>query len=120
MLGDINDKETLQMRLKLIEQLLSCASEQGLGKASNSLGIGFQMDREYLKALKTFHQGVKNGSELSANVLARVFNNTKKEKYLDNLNLKEDSERGRRYKIIGDYLYNKDYLQPKVPDLDEI
>ncbi|WP_338422460.1 DUF6396 domain-containing protein, partial [Aggregatibacter actinomycetemcomitans] len=70
--------------------------------------------------MEVFHQGVKNGSELSANVLARVFNNTRKEKYLDNLNLKEDNERARRYKIIGDYLYNKDYLQPKVPDLDEI
>ena len=39
---------------------------------------------------------------------------------MDELNLKEDSERARRYKIIGDYLYEKDYLQPKVPDLDDI
>ncbi|OZV17079.1 hypothetical protein RO04_08185 [Aggregatibacter actinomycetemcomitans] len=120
MLGDINDEETLQMRLNIIKQLLSCASEQGLGKASDSLGIGFQLDKEYSKALKTFHQGVKNGSALSANILVGIFSNTKKEKYLDSLNLQEDPERSRRYEIIWKYLAYKDYLQPKVPDLDEI
>ncbi|MBN6070687.1 sel1 repeat family protein, partial [Aggregatibacter actinomycetemcomitans] len=76
--------------------------------------------KEYQKAIAVFHQGVKNGSELSANVLSRVFNNTREKDYLENLNLKKDSERAHRYKIIGDYLYNKDYLKPKVPDLDEI
>ncbi|WP_420910132.1 DUF6396 domain-containing protein [Rodentibacter pneumotropicus] len=45
---------------------------------------------------------------------------TQEEKYLDNLNLKEDNERSRRYKSIWKYLAYKDYLQPKVPDLDEI
>ncbi|KOE69030.1 hypothetical protein D18P1_0310920 [Aggregatibacter actinomycetemcomitans serotype f str. D18P1] len=120
MLGDINDEETLQMRLNIIKQLRSCASEQGLGKAYDSLGIGFQLDKEYSKALKTFHQGVKNGSALSANILVGIFSNTKKEKYLDSLNLQEDPERSRRYEIIWKYLAYKDYLQPKVPDLDEI
>ena len=36
------------------------------------------------------------------------------------LNLSEDHERSRRYRIIGDYLSDKDYLQPEVPDLDDI
>ena len=58
-LGDINDEETLQMRLEIIEKLRTCASEQGLGKASNSLGIGFIIDKEYAKALEAFHQGVE-------------------------------------------------------------
>ncbi|OOF57346.1 SEL1-like repeat protein [Rodentibacter myodis] len=120
MLGSINDDETLELRIKLVDQLRACASKQGLGEASDMLGIRLQRKKEYQKALEVFHQGVKNGSDLSANVLARVFNNTKEEKYLDNLNLREDSERARRYKIIGDYLYDKDYLQPKVPDLDDI
>ena len=120
MLGDINDEETLQMRLKLIEQLLSCASEQGLGKASSFLGIGFKMDGEYSKALEAFHQGVKNGYSSSASRLEEAFSGKQKNGDMDFLNLSEDSERSRRYKIIGDYLYDKDYLQPKVPDLDDI
>ena len=119
-LGDINDEETLQMRLEIIEKLRTCASEQGLGKASNSLGIGFIIDKEYVKALEAFHQGVKNGSSLSASTLEEAFSGKQKEGDMDFLNLSEDSERSRRYKIIGDYLYEKDYLQPKVPDLDEI
>ena len=119
-LTDIKDEGTLQQRLKIYEQLLSCSSEQGFGEASEMLGLGYESDKEYSKALEAFHQGVKNGSELSASVLSEVFNNKRENKYLDDLNLKEDSERARRYKIIGDYLYEKDYLQPKVPDLDEI
>ena len=119
-LTDIKDEGTLQQRLKIYEQLLSCSSEQGFGEASEMLGLGYESDKEYSKALEAFHQGVKNGSELSASVLSEVFHNKRENKYLDDLNLTEDSERARRYKIIGDYLYDKDYLQPKVPDLDEI
>ena len=119
-LTDIKDEGTLQQRLKIYEQLLSCSSEQGFGEASEMLGLGYESDKEYSKALEAFHQGVKNGSELSASVLSEVFNNKRENKYLDDLNLKEDSERARRYKIIGDYLYEKDYLHPKVPDLDDI
>ena len=120
MLGKINDDDTLEMRIKLIDQLRACASGQGLGDASEMLGLRLERKKEYQKALEAFHQGVKNGSELSGNVLSEVFNNKRENKYLDDLNLKEDSERARRYKIIGDYLYDKDYLQPKVPDLDDI
>ena len=120
-LGDINDEETLQMRLEIIEKLRTCASEQGLGKASNSLGIGFIIDKEYAKALEAFHQGVKNGDSQSALQLANGFNEkTRPDDKLNFINLQPDLERSYRYKIIEDYLYEKDYLQPKVPDLDDI
>ena len=120
-LGDINDEETLQMRLEIIEKLRTCASEQGLGKASNSLGIGFIIDKEYAKALEAFHQGVKNGDSQSALQLANGFNEkTRPDDKLNFINLQPDLERSYRYKIIEDYLYEKDYLQPKVPALDDI
>ena len=92
MLGKINDDDTLEMRIKLIDQLRACASEQGLGDASEMLGLRLERKKEYPKALEAFHQGVKNGSELSASVLSEVFNNKRENKYLDDLNLKEDSE----------------------------
>ncbi|WP_369801893.1 hypothetical protein [Rodentibacter sp. Ppn85] len=41
-LGKINDDDTLEMRIKLINQLRACASEQGLGDASDMLGIRLQ------------------------------------------------------------------------------
>ena len=121
MLEQINDEDTLQLRIKIVEKLLSCASEQGLGKASNSLGIGFRIDKEYAKALEAFHQGVKNGDSQSALQLANGFNEkTRPDDKLNFINLQPDSERSYRYKIIEDYLYEKDYLHPKVPDLDDI
>ena len=38
-LGSINDDETLELRIKLVDQLRACASEQGVGDASDMLGI---------------------------------------------------------------------------------
>ena len=119
-LTEINDEETRPLRLKIYDQLLACASEQGLGQASVMLGIGLQRKNEYQQALEVFHQGTKNGSSSSASRLEEAFSGKQKDGDMDFLNLSEDSERSRRYKIIGDYLYEKDYLQPKVPDLDDI
>lgn len=120
MLGDINDEETLQMRLNIIKQLRSCASEQGLGVASNFLGIHLQSDQEYNQAVKVFYQGIKNGNAASARYLSNGFSGLQKEDDMYFLNLSEDQERSKRYKVIARYLSDKDYLQPKVPDLDEI
>ena len=120
MLGDINDEETLQMRLNMIKQLRSCASEQGLGIASNFLGIHLQSDKDYKDAVKAFYQGVKNGNAASARYLSNGFGGTQKEDDMYFLNLQEDLERSKRYKAIARYLSDKDYLQPKVPDLDDI
>ena len=120
MLGKINDDDTLEMRIKLIDQLRACASGQGLGDASEMLGLRLERKKEYQKALEAFHQGVKNGSSLSASTLEGAFSGKQKEGDMDFLNLSEDPERARRYEIIWKYLAYKDYLQPKVPDLDDI
>ena len=120
MLGDINDEETLQMRLNMIKQLRSCASEQGLGIASNFLGIHLQSDKDYKDAVKAFYQGIKNGNAASARYLSSGFGGSQKEDDMYFLNLQEDLERSKRYKAIARYLSDKDYLQPKVPDLDDI
>ena len=119
-LTDINDEETRLLRLKIYDQLLACASEQGLGQASVMLGIGLQRKKEYQQALEVFHQGTKNGSSSSASRLAEAFSGKQKNGDMDFLNLSEDPERARRYEIIWKYLAYKDYLQPKVPDLDDI
>ncbi|TCP93247.1 hypothetical protein EDC44_1222 [Cricetibacter osteomyelitidis] len=119
-LEGINDEETREMRLALAEKFLLCSSQQGFGKASESLGIGFKIHKEYAKALEGFYQGVKNGNSGSARYLFKGFSGTQKEENIHFLNLPEDQERSRRYQIIARYLSDKDYLQPTVPDLDEI
>ena len=124
MLADIEDSEETQeafkYRLALVEQLRTCASEQGLGEASSNLGISFQMDKKYPEALKVFHQGVKNGDVISALNLSSGFSQKINKDDLNFLNLSPDEERSKRYDIIRKYLSRNDYLQPKVPDLDEI
>ena len=125
MLADIEDSEETQeafkFRLNLVKQLWACASEQGLGEASINLGISLQSDKKYSEAVKVFYQGVKNGDAMSASTLRGGFSQqTTKDNRLDFLDLAPDEERSRRYDIIWNYLAKYDYLQPKVPDLDEI
>ena len=125
MLADIEDeeetKEAFKYRLNLVKQLWACASEQGLGEASINLGISLQSDKKYFEAVKVFYQGVKNSDSMSASTLRGGFSQqTTKDNRLDFLDLALDEERSRRYDIIWNYLAKYDYLQPKVPDLDEI
>ena len=123
-LFDIEDKEESQeafkYRLDLVEQLRTCASEQGLGDASSNLGSSFKLSKKYAEAVKSYHQGVKNGDSISASVLKRAFSQKTSKDSFDFLDLALDEERSRRYDIIWNYLAKYDYLQPKVPDLDEI
>ena len=124
MLADIEDSEETQeafkYRLALVEQLWACASEQGLGEASINLGISLKSDKKYTEAIKVFHQGVKNGDVISALNLSSGFSQKINKDDLNFLNLSPDEERSKRYDIIRKYLSRNDYLQPKVPDLDEI
>ena len=124
MLADIEDSEETQeafkYRLKLVKQLRSCASEQGLGEVSSNLGISLQMDKKYQEALKVFHQGVKNGDSISALVLSHAFESGVQADNLNFLDVSPDDERVKRYHMISSYLSRYDYLQPKVPDLDDI
>ena len=117
----IKDEKTLYFRFETAEKLLACASEQGMGIASQYLGITLQLEKKYQEAVKVLHQGAKNGDSQSARRLAHGFKNGLNENNkLDYLALKPDAERQMRYKIIEEFLYNHDYLNPTVPDLDKI
>ncbi|MBN6074393.1 sel1 repeat family protein, partial [Aggregatibacter actinomycetemcomitans] len=117
----IKDSNTLKIRLDISEKLFFCASEQGNGTASKWLGISLQTDQRYDESVKIFHQGVKNGNDSSARRLAKGFKKGVKEAdKIDYLALSPDAERQKRYSMIEDYLYENDYLNPTVPDLDKI
>ncbi|MBN6076042.1 sel1 repeat family protein [Aggregatibacter actinomycetemcomitans] len=119
----IEDKASLQFRLKVGDKLFACASEQGLPEASEELGLSLQIDKKYSEAVKVFHQGTKNGNALSARRLMKAFSgkaSNKHGRFSDSLDLSADLERSKRYDMIENYLYNNDFLHPKVPDLDEI
>ena len=120
-LSDMQDDRTYELRKKLRVQFYSCASEQGFGEASLNLGLMFQIQKNYSDAVKVFHQGAKNGNYLSASRLLHGFDKKiTADNEIDYLALKPDAERKARYEKIWDYLFDHDYLQPKVPDLDKI
>ena len=118
---NIQDPATLKLRLDISEKLFFCASEQGSGGASETLGISLKNDTRYAEAVKVFHQGVKNGNDASARRLSRGFTvGMSESNKIDYLALKPDAERQMRYKTIARYLSDNDYLNPTVPDLDKI
>jgi len=123
-LSDIEDEseteEAFKYRMDIAYQLWSCASEQGLSDASSILGNMLQSDKNYSGAVKVFHQGVKNGDSISALVLSHAFESGVQADNLNFLDVSPDDERVKRYHMISSYLSRYDYLQPKVPDLDDI
>ena len=92
-----------------------------MGIASRYLGISLQLEKKYQEAVKVLHQGAKNGDSQSALALSYGFKKGISESNkIDYLALKPDAERHMRYKTIARYLSDHNYLQPKVPDLDQI
>ena len=122
----IKDEPTHAARLSFSEQLEKCASENGYGEASNARGIFLQATKKYPEALETFQKGIRQGDSSSASWLKNAFelklktqeSNSFESMY--NLDLDLDLDRVKRYTTILDYLFTYDYLNPKVPDLDQI
>ena len=53
-------------------------------------------------------------------MLSHAFESEVQADNLNFLDVSPDDERVKRYHMISSYLSRYDYLQPKVPDLDEI
>ncbi|RAR51919.1 hypothetical protein C7401_13582 [Paraburkholderia unamae] len=101
-------------------QMYRCAADQGHGKAATSLAIGRQDDGFYAEALKAFQQGVMAGNSQAAWALENGFAVTPENRVLYYVDVPNDPERSRRYKLIGKFLDANDGLNPKVPDIDQI
>jgi TPR repeat protein len=104
---------------QISRQMMGCATDQGYGKAASYLGIDLKTDKLYSEAVIAFQKGVKVGNSQAARFLANGFN-TGPTDALYYLGQDKDSERSRRYKLIGEFIDNNDSLNPKVPDIDQI
>ena len=122
LLRKVKDKKSLAIRREIWVKLFKCASEQGNKDSSTPLALDYQLDEKYTDAVKAFHQGVRNGDSMSALFLAPAFKSVIPESNkLDYLAIKQaDPERAIRYEMIEEYLSRNEFLDPKVPDLDEI
>lgn len=99
-------------------KMLECAFAQGYGPAALKLGVTLNgndpaLNEDYARALKVLHEGVKWGSEDSANYLFASFDDG------DALASNTiDKARSERYKALADALYTNPDL--RFPNLDKV
>lgn len=101
-------------------QMWRCAAEQGHGEAALALGIHLTNGGLYREAIQALQLGVKAGNEVAALGLDEGFNGPASTDRLYFLGQEKDPERAARYKAIGKTLSDYSYLNPKVPEIDQI
>ncbi|MBI5925493.1 MAG: sel1 repeat family protein [Aquabacterium sp.] len=100
--------------------MLLCATEQGHGTAGLELGVDLKTDKQYEKSLVALQLSVKAGHYSAASFLQHGFEGPPANDELYYLGQQKDLDRARRYEAIGKTLFDYDYLNPKVPEIDEI
>ena len=112
--------DAVDVAMEIGRKMLKCAVEQGHGKAGLSLGIGFQIFKLYPEALQAFQLGAKAGDPIAALAMEKGFNGPSLTNEAEYLGQQKDEERVRRYEAIGHLLSAYSYLNPKVPEIDQI
>lgn len=100
-------------------QMYRCAAEQGHAEAAVDLGAYIYEDKPHL-AMEAYQLGTRAGSPIAASFLESGFSITDPSVGFYLGQASADSERTRRYKVVGKFLSDYDYLDPKVPEIDEI
>ncbi|WP_052052128.1 SEL1-like repeat protein [Chromobacterium haemolyticum] len=101
-------------------QMLKCAGGQGHAIAAKEYAVQMQGETNS-EAVKFFQLAIRSGDATSALNLGNAFGPiTEENKQWDDLGLKQDDERRRRYLNIMGVLSDYSYAHPKVPELDEI
>jgi uncharacterized protein len=104
----------------IARQMRRCAAEQGHPDAGEALGINLQGNGRYSNSLEAFQLGAKAGSPGAASFLWHGFDGPPSSDPLYYLGQHKDEERVRRYKAIWSFLSDYSYLNPKVPEIDQI
>ena len=99
--------------------MLRCAKEQGHAEAAIDYGVATQHQKNFPDALAAYQVAVQSGDSASALTLEIAFDAPEQDS-LYYLALEKDTERSRRYKLIGNFLDKYEHLGAKVPDIDQI
>jgi hypothetical protein len=100
--------------------MMLCAGEQGHMLAAQQVGVDFQTVKDYKNAVHALQLGTRAGSAVAAGFLEGGFQCADPNDRLDFLALSPDPERVRRYRLIADFLGAYEYLNPAIPELDNI
>ena len=108
-----DSKEAFWGNRRLALEMMECGYKQENGSAAYFLGQELNFDKQYERALHVLHDGVKFGSEESANKLFVNFDNGQ-----DLVKRLADQDRAERYKAIADMLRLNPDL--RLPNLDKV
>jgi TPR repeat protein len=100
-------------------KMLRCAKEQGHAEAAVDYGVATQLQKNFADALAAYQVAVQSGDSANALRLEIAFDAPEQDS-LYYLTVDKDSERSRRYKLIGEFLRKHEHLGAKVPDIDQI
>jgi len=105
---------------EIAKQMMLCAGEQGHKLSAQQVGVDFQTVKDFKRAVYALQIGVKAGHPLAAGFLEAGFRCDDPQNRLDYLALSPDRERASRYMVIRRFLSSYEYLNPSVPEIDEI
>lgn len=97
-----------------------CAADQHHAKAALELGVHLKIRGQYADATKYLQIGALAGNDQSASHLSSAFSPEGNSDELDRLDQLVDPERQSRYKKIWKFLADYSYLNPTVPELNDI
>jgi uncharacterized protein len=97
-----------------------CAADQSHAKAANEFGIYLQSMERFAEATKYYQRAALAGSSQGASRLSSAFSAKGNADEIYRLDQAVDAERESRYEKIWKVLSDYDYLNPKVPEIDDI
>lgn len=97
-----------------------CAADQHHSKAANMLGVYLSSDGQGTEAMKYFQIATLEGMSVSASSLADAFSVRRHADPTWGLGQSADPERERRYSAMQDFLHRYDYLNARIPEINDI
>jgi len=110
-----NPEEGIWSNREIGMRMVQCAYAQGHGKAAYELSLEYEViQKDYARAVPVLHEGVKMGSEDSANSLGSIFDSIAENKGAP----ATDHARADRYRVLANALYFNPDL--RLPNLDKV
>jgi TPR repeat protein len=100
--------------------MFRCAADQQHAKAANEFGIYLRQTKRPAEAMKYFQIAASAGNPSGANRLSEAFSARGNSDDVYGLGQAVDPERQRRYKAAWNMLADYEYLNAKIPEIDEI
>ena len=117
----LSDKSTLGATIANIGNTMRrCAAEQGHAEAGQRYATYLQAVKQYADALRFFQQGASSGNPTAASSLGDAFSIKDHADPTWGLGQAADGERQARYRFIEKFLSDYSYLDPTVPEIDQI